>query len=144
MAVDGTWEPLLEEVAADPVWSPTEDLIVYGEHLRGPWITLKGVRPDGTPVDLPGEDVVVRGAEQFRFLPNGSGVVFLTYFKGPRYKQDFWLFDLETGETRQLTDLDLHGTIRTFDISPDGSHIVFDRTDQNSDVVVIRLDDRDA
>ena len=50
---------------------------------------------------------------------------------------DFWLFDLVTGEQRQLTKLSNKGSLRGFDITPDGKHIVFDRTQQNSDIVLI-------
>jgi hypothetical protein len=50
---------------------------------------------------------------------------------------DFWLFDLVTGEQRQLTKLTNKGSLRGFDITPDGRQIVFDRTQQNSDIVLI-------
>ena len=50
---------------------------------------------------------------------------------------DFWLFDLVTGDRRQLTRLANRGRLRWFDLTPDGKHIVFDRTRENSDVVLI-------
>jgi Tol biopolymer transport system component len=50
---------------------------------------------------------------------------------------DFWLFDLVTGERRQLTRLSNKGNVRGFDITPDGKRIVFDRLRQNSDVILI-------
>ena len=40
---------------------------------------------------------------------------------------DFWLLDLATKTTRQLTHLSDRGRIQTFDIVPDGKAIVFDR-----------------
>jgi len=52
---------------------------------------------------------------------------------------DFWLFDLATKETRALTRLTKRGGLRTFDITPDGKQIVFDRSRQNSDIVLIEL-----
>jgi hypothetical protein len=52
---------------------------------------------------------------------------------------DFWLLDLATGNRRQLTRLDNQGALRTFDITPDGKSIVFDRLRQNSNVVLIEL-----
>ena len=53
--------------------------------------------------------------------------------------QDFWLLDLATNETRPLTRLSDHGYLNTFDVTPDGKHIVFDRSRQNSDIVLIDL-----
>ena len=50
---------------------------------------------------------------------------------------DFWLFDLVSGERRQLTSLSNKGSLRGFDITPDGTHIVFDRVRQNGDIVLI-------
>ena len=44
-----------------------------------------------------------------------------------------------TGESRQLTNLGNTGTLRGFDITLDGTHIVFDRTQQNFDIVLVDL-----
>jgi len=43
---------------------------------------------------------------------------------------DFSLLDLATGRSRQLTRLAKLGTLRTFDITPDGKSIVFDGSDK--------------
>ncbi len=40
---------------------------------------------------------------------------------------------------RQLTDRKAGFTLRNIDISPDGSRILFDRIQENSDVVLIDL-----
>jgi Tol biopolymer transport system component len=120
--LDGTW--------LNPVWSPRSDLIVYaGRSLLGQ-VELRGVRPDGTPVELP--RVMVRPGG-YRFLPDGSGLVYVERIQS----QDFWLLDLATGDRRQLTHLASGGAVRTFDVTPDGKYIVFDRSRQNSDVVLI-------
>jgi Tol biopolymer transport system component len=71
----------------------------------------------------------------YRFLPDGSGLVFLATLQS----MDFWLFDFATKQTRQLTRLARRGAVRAFDITPDGTHIVFDRSRENSDVVLIEL-----
>jgi Tol biopolymer transport system component len=47
--------------------------------------------------------------------------------------------DLATGQRRQLTDLDGPYVIRNFDVSPDGTHIVFDRWQQHTDVAMMTL-----
>jgi len=51
--------------------------------------------------------------------------------------RDFWVFDLVSGERRRLTNLANKGSLRGFDITPDKTHIVFDRVSQNSDLVLI-------
>ena len=94
-------------------------------------VRLLGVRPDGTPVKLP--DVRVRPGA-YRFLPNGTGLVYLRIGS-----PELWLLDLATGNSQQLTRLSDLGRVQTFDIEPDGKHIVFDRLRANSDIVLIDL-----
>ena len=48
-------------------------------------------------------------------------------------------FEGPPGEIRQLTQLSDRGFLNHFDITPDGKHFVFDRSRQNSDVVLIDL-----
>jgi Tol biopolymer transport system component len=132
----GEPECIAEGEALNPVWSPDGNLIVYaGKQLRA-FSPLLAVRPDGTPVEMPAIELL-RGGERTRFLPDGSGLV---YMRGTRMTQDFWLLDLAKMESRQLTQLGSHYTKRTFDISPDGGTIVFDRMRDNSDIVLIELD----
>jgi len=131
--------------AFDPVWSPTEDLIVYAGANVGGQAPLLAVRPDGTPVELkPVQTVASTNIGRLRFLPpNGRGVVFL---KGGRGGQpDFWLLDLTDRKTRQLTKITWptsQGKIGTFDITADGKQIIFDRSSDNSDIVLIDLPQR--
>jgi hypothetical protein len=51
----------------------------------------------------------------------------------------FWLLDLATMHSRRLTRLNNPATMRTFDITPDGRRIVFDRLRENSDILLIDL-----
>jgi Tol biopolymer transport system component len=83
-------------------------------------------------VELP--ELMVRPGG-YRFLPDSRSLVYLPRIQG----LDFWLFDLVTNTSRQLTSLSNRGSLRTFDITPDGTHIVFDRSRQNSNVVLIDL-----
>ena len=69
-------------------------------------------------------------------MPDGKSLV---YMQGFSSNQDFWLLDLATNTTRQLTRLTDQGAMRTFDVTPDGKQIVFDRLRENSDVVLIDL-----
>ena len=134
--VDGG-EPvrLVEEEAHNPVWSPNGDLIVYATGFpfagAGGVNTFRGVKSDGTPVAMP--DVRVRAGGAHRFLPSGTGLVYLPSIE----TQDFWLLDLATGQTNQLTRLADRGFLNGFDITPDGKYLVFDRTQQNADIVLI-------
>ncbi len=132
-----TVEKIVEGQALNPVWSPAGGLIVYvGPQVEGGFAAVLGVRPDGTPVELPSLEVMVRG-QRMRFLPDGRGLVHLN--SATNFHQNFWLLDLATMQDRQLTQLDDAGTIHTFDIAPDGGSIVFDRLRDHSDIVLIDL-----
>ena len=121
--------------ASNPVWSPAGNLIVYAGENVGFFAPLLAVRPDGTPVKLPSIQVLREGT-RVRFLPNGSGLV---YMQGLPSAQDLWMLDLTTMKTSQLTRLNNAGAIRSFDVSPNGRYIVFDRLRGNSHVVLIDL-----
>ena len=55
-----------------------------------------------------------------------------------QYRQEnFFLFDLHTGERRQLTDLKPGYSITSFDIVREGNSILFDRIRNNADIVLI-------
>jgi Tol biopolymer transport system component len=125
---------LLSGAALDPVWSKL-DLIVYSGAVVGPDAPLLAMQPDGSPVALP-ELRTLQNGERARFLPDGSGLIYAERFEG---QLDFGLLDLGTMKSRRLTRLDNRGTLRTFDITPDGKQIVFDRLQDNSDIVLIDL-----
>ena len=61
----------------------------------------------------------------YRFLPDGSGLVYLQRTQGL--------------DSRQLTRFSNEGALRTFDITPDGKSIAFDRSRHNSNIVLIDL-----
>ena len=95
-------------------------------------VALQAVRADGTAVELP--EIMVRPGG-YRFLPDGTGIVYIPRIQG----LDFWQFDLATRTSRQLTTLGNQGAIRTFDITRDQKYIVFDRSRQNSNIVLFDL-----
>ena len=118
--------------AANPVWSPDGTMIVYGGPIVTGQISLMGIRPDGTAFDMP---PVRTRSGGYRFLPDGTGLVYLPTSES----QDFRVLDFATKKTRQLTQFRGHGRLGAFDITPDGAQIVFDRSRENSDVVLIEL-----
>ncbi|MEX0880519.1 MAG: protein kinase [Thermoanaerobaculia bacterium] len=129
---------LVGGVNYNPVWSPDGRFIAYSEQHGGPTYQLKGVTPEKQPFPLP--EVTVRaGGNRYRFLPDGKA---LALMQGYVRHQDFWLLDLATGQLRQLTNLRPGFDIRSFDVSPDGKRILFDRYRENSDIVLIDLTPR--
>jgi Tol biopolymer transport system component len=136
----GGGEPvrLAEAYAIDPVWSPDGRFLLYSGPDVGPSFQVHAVTPDGSPHALR-ELTLDRGARRMAFLPGGQTLVVL---KGDLTLKNFWSIDLETGRERQLSDLDRGAAIGDFDISADGTEIVFDRSREESDIVLIELPER--
>ena len=128
----GAAERLIEGPWVNPVWSPRGDLIVYAGRSNVGQVQLHAARPDGTTVEVP--YLMVRPGG-YRFVRDGSGLVYLPGI----HARDFWLLDFATGKSRALTRLGNQGALRTFDITPDGKHIVFDRSQQHSNLMLIEL-----
>ena len=126
---------LIDGTATDPVWSPSGDMIVYTGANVSVDAPLLAIRADGTKVELPPIRVRVEG-KRYRFLPNGLALV---YAQGPFPAQDFWLLDLATKRSRQLTRFNNSASTWSFDVTADGKQIVFDRVRENSDIVLIDL-----
>jgi Tol biopolymer transport system component len=134
-AKTGESEQLTDKPSTNPGWSPAGDRIIYYDRSGGSANnTFLSVSPNKTPVGMP-DKLAYRGdREGYRFMPDGKSMV---YLNGQFREQDFWLVNLETGERRQLTHLKPGYQIRNFDISRDGKEILFDRVQENSDIVLI-------
>jgi len=79
--------------------------------------------------------VLSRGARRLMFL---TGEI-LVFMKGDLSHKDLWSLDLKTGREQQITELQSGLVMGDFDISRDGGTIVFDRTREESDIVLFDL-----
>jgi serine/threonine protein kinase/Tol biopolymer transport system component len=134
LPIDGGAPALLvPDFALDPVWSPSGRFLIYSGPDVGTTFTLKAVGADGSPYPLP-ELVLIRGSRRVAFLGGDDALVTL---KGEISYKEIWVRDLKTGRERQLTALGRGFTIGDFDISPDGREVLFDRSRDESDIVLI-------
>ena len=124
-----------EGLANNPVWSPDGSLIIYHETAASGSYPIKAVTPDGAERPMP-DLFALRGGDRYRFLPNGKSLILLL---GDIRRQDFWLLDLVTNRLRRLTQMKTGYATTGFDVSPDGKQILFDRVQENSDIVLITL-----
>jgi serine/threonine protein kinase len=131
----GTPVRLAGGINFNPVWSPDGKLIVHSENQGGPFYRLKAVTPEGQPYPMP-EVRILLGGNRYRFLPGGKALVVM---QGSVRRHDFWLLDLGSGSLRRLTNMRPGFDTKSFDVSPDGKQILFDRYRENSDVVLIDL-----
>jgi Tol biopolymer transport system component len=126
---------LVSGQALNPVWSPDGRTIVYAGPDISTFQPLLAVSPEGKPIAMPAIQVE-RSGERARFLPDGSGLV---YLRGLGAEKDFWLLDMASGMSRQLARFSNAAEIRTFDVTADGKRVVFDRIRENSNIVLIDL-----
>ena len=127
---------LVAGTAVAPVCSRDGSLIVYAGPGAAAGSPLLAVRLDGSPVQLPAIQADNSG-DHARFLPAGKTLVYLSVTSQQDLRQDFWLLNLATMKTRRLTNFHNDAYISTFDITPDGKQIVFDRIRKNSHIVLI-------
>jgi Tol biopolymer transport system component len=78
--------------------------------------------------------ILTRGARRVAFARDSASLVIL---RGEIGHKNFWLLDPGTGAERQLTDLPSNFAIGDFDVSPDGTQIVFDRAQDSSNIALI-------
>jgi Tol biopolymer transport system component len=124
---------IVSDYSVDPVWSPDGKYFVYTGAQVATIFPLRASAPDGRPYKMPGLILTI-GARRVAFVRNSGALVFL---RGAIDRKDFWQFNSQTGTERQLTDLPVGFVIGDFDVSPDGTEIVFDRVQESSSVLLI-------
>lgn len=125
--------PLVSEYSIDPAWSPDGEYLIYSGADVGTTFQLRAVARDGRPYPIPAL-ILTRGARRVVFGPDAGSIVLL---RGDVGHKNFWLVDLHTGAERQLTELEPDVAINDFDLSHDGSAILFDRLQKSSRIALI-------
>jgi Tol biopolymer transport system component len=132
--LDGTPpQPMASEYSIDPVWSPDGKYFVYSGAQVATTFPLRASAPDGRPYGMPGLILTI-GARRVAFSRNSGSLVIL---RGGIDRKDFWQLDPQTGAERQLTDLPSSFVIGDFDVSPDGTEIIFERVQESSSIALI-------
>jgi Tol biopolymer transport system component len=125
--------PLVSEYSIDPVWSPDGQFLIYSGADVGTTFPLRAVARDGRPYPIP-TLILTRGARRVAFFPDARSIVLL---RGDVGHKNFWLVDLRTGAERQITELAPDIAISDFDLSRDGSAVLFDRAQKSSRIALI-------
>jgi Tol biopolymer transport system component len=124
---------LVSEYSIDPVWSPDGRFLVYSGPDVGTTFPVRAAAADGRTHPLRSL-ILTRGARRVSFW---RGPHTLAILRGEIGNKNLWLVDLETGAERQLTNLSRDFVIGDFDFSGDGREIVFNRVQENSDLLLI-------
>ena len=125
---------MASEYSVDPVWSPDGNYFVYSGADVGTTFPLRAAAPDGRPYTRPNL-IMTRGARRVAFLQRSGLLVIL---RGDISHKNFWLVDPADGTERQLTNLPANIAIGDFDVSADGTEIIFDRVESdNSSIALI-------
>ena len=124
---------LVSEYSVDPVWSPGGRFLVYSGADVGTAFPLRAAETDGRPRPFPGL-MLTRGARRVAFLNDRPTLIFL---RGEVGHKNLWLIDLQSGSQRALTQLPRDFIIGDFDVSADGTEVVLDRIQENSELALI-------
>jgi len=124
---------LVHHYATEPNWSPTGGFLVYAGPQVGVNFDVRAVTADGRPHALP-QLTLTRGAERMAIRRDGDAMVVL---RGEIGNRNLVVFDLESGVERRLTSFGRDVTVGDFDVSGDGSEMVFERRTETADILLI-------
>lgn len=125
----------VKDYSIDPLWAPDGRFMVYSGPDVGTNFSVKAVTAEAASKPFPSL-ILTRGARHLAFLPGGRVLVLL---RGEIQHKDLWIFDLDSGAVRQLTNLPENFDVRDFDISPDGRQVVLERLQERSEIVLMDL-----
>ncbi|HEX4378608.1 MAG TPA: hypothetical protein VH022_01120 [Candidatus Acidoferrum sp.] len=129
--------PLVPDYSVDPAWSPDGRFIAYSGPDIGTTFSVNILSTAESASLSPTRTLkLTRGARHVVFLPKEHALLFL---RGEIQHKNLCLADLETGAERELTNLPADFDVRDFDVSSDGSEVIFERVQQRSDVVLMDL-----
>jgi Tol biopolymer transport system component len=124
---------MLGEYSVDPVWSPDGRFLVYSGRDIGTTFPVRAAAADGRAYAIPSL-ILTRGARRLVILRDPPGLIVL---RGDIGHKDIWVVDLQGRGERQLTALPPDFTVNDFDISADGSELILDKVEDNSDMALI-------
>jgi Tol biopolymer transport system component len=124
--------PLVED-GTDPVWSPSGAFLVYTGEDVGTNFDLRAINADGTRRAMPSLIRLTRGARRMAFLREDALVI----MKGDVSNREFYRVDLRTGAEMKLSNLGRAFVIHDFDISANGREIIFERIQEESNIMLI-------
>jgi Tol biopolymer transport system component len=129
--------PFVRDYSVDPAWSPDGRFVAYSGPDIGTTFSVNVLSTAASANLSPARTLTLtRGARHVVFLPKERALVFL---RGEIQHKNLYLADLQTGAERQLTNLAADFDVRDFDVSSDGSEVIFERVQQRSDVVLMDL-----
>jgi Tol biopolymer transport system component len=129
----GVVSSMVDDYSQDPTWSPDGTWLLFSGPDIGTTFQVHAISADGRP--YPFKPLTLsRGARRLAFAQNGRVLVIL---RGEVNHRNIALIDLETGAERTVTNFANDFVIQDFDVSPDGREIVFDQTQEHSDLVLI-------
>jgi Tol biopolymer transport system component len=132
--VDGSKPvPLVQQYSTDPSWSPDGRMVAYSGPDIGTTFTIASASVDGSTGRVPAL-TLTRGSRHLAFAPHA-----LVFLRGDIAHKDLWKVNLETGEERALTHLGADWDIADFDLSPDASEVVLERSQTRSNIALVEL-----
>jgi len=121
------------EHSIDPIWSPDGQFLVYSGADVGTTFPVRAAAADGRPHAIP-TLILTRGARRLAMINNPPALIVL---RGEIGHKDLWAVDLQGHGERRLTALPPDFSVNDFDISADGSELVLDKVENNSDMALI-------